>query len=278
MSTGAAWGVFKAASIFAFIDIIAVFFNKANIFFLQKFTGVDGVAVYGATYIFIDSVSVLGSEQLLGWVIFPLLAGIWITKRERARALVRTNALWLMVIAFPLMFFFHVGSPLIIGLVYSDEYLDSIWMQQYLVWTILLSFEVNLFRYVMMVAGAIRILLGFTIAAAIVNLALNFFLVPAYGLAGGCLVIILTKLFMTVATFLYCQIRFNIFRTADFLFPAIMAGGGTALYFILRPWLTDYPAGVITLIVYILTLWRTGPRGIGRIKANNNGPGSQGAI
>jgi len=131
------------------------------------------VAFYSATWNIVDPVSTLASEQLLGWVIFPLLASLWWANKEQATRLVRGNAKWLVILAFPIMFFLHVESELLIGLIYKAEYADAAWMQKYLVWTILLSFENNLFAYVIMVAGGANSLLLFTIIATLFNVALT---------------------------------------------------------------------------------------------------------
>ncbi len=265
----AVWLMFKAASVFAFIEILGIVYNKTNIFFLERVTGVKGVAYYSATWNVVDPVSILASEQLLGWVIFPLLAKIWWSDREQAGPIVRRTAQWLMALAFPAMFFLYAGSDFIIGLVYPEEYKDAIWMQQYLVWTILLSFESNLFAYVMMVAGAARLLLLFAVIGTALNLIFNVTLVEPFGLAGGCLVIIFTKLVMTVLTFLYCQLRFRMFKSTDFLFPVVSAGACFGLYLLLDAVLIRWASMVIVSAVYFLTLRYVGMKVMGRIPSRS---------
>ena len=250
------WTVFRAALVFALIEILGIIYNKTNIFFLEEATGVKGVAFYSATWNLVDPVSTLASEQLLGWVVFPLLATLWWENRSRVNTLVRSNARLLMAVALPIMFFLHAESGMLIGLVYPAEYKDAVWMQQYLVWTILLSFENNLFAYVMMVAGAAKVLLSFAAVATVLNLIFNAVLVPSQGLAGGCLVIILTKLVMTLLTFAYCQVRFRFFKAADFVLPVVMGAGGYCLFLILRPLITLHPAVAVTLALYSLVVWR----------------------
>jgi O-antigen/teichoic acid export membrane protein len=260
----AVWRVFRVALIFALIEILGIVYNKTNIFFLEAATGVEGVAYYSATWnLFVDPVSTLVSEQLLGWVVFPFLATLWWNNRDRAGSLVRDNARWLMAIALPIMFFLHSESALLIGIAYKPEYKDAIWMQQYLVWTILLSFENNLFAYVMMVAGAAKILLAFQMCATVLNLVFNAALVKPFGLAGGCLVIIFTKLAMTTFTFCYCQIRFRFFKLGDFVFPIVLGAACYGMFLCAEPIITLHPAVGLTLAVYLLALWKLGPRFLG---------------
>lgn len=266
------WLVFKAAGIFALIEILGIIYNKTNIFFLESQAGVKGLAYYSATWNLVDPVSILASQQLLGWVIFPLLAALWTTDLKRATFLVRSNALWLMAVALPIMFILAAESELIIGLVYPDEYRDAVWMQKYLVWTILLSFENNLFNYVMMVAGAARVLFIFAAMTTCLNLAYNFMLVEPLGLAGGCLVIILTKATMTLATFLYCQTRFKLFKLEDMVFPIVSAGLSLGVFWGLDQVIGRHAAVAGTLLVYAVLIKQFGVRFYGASPKKKTAP------
>ncbi len=257
------WYVFKAASVFALIEILGIVYNKTNVFFIESYTGVNGVAYYSATFNIIDEISVLASEQFLGWVIFPLLAAFWTKDRGRSGRLVKATSLWLFAFGLPIMFFMYAESPLIIGLVYPSEYKDAIWMQQYLVWTIVLSFENNLFAYLMMVAGKVNVLLVFSIFTTAANVALNVAMVPSSGLLGGCLVIIFTKLLMTILTFYYCRVNFHFVTEKEFLFPLILGVLCFSCYVLLEPLVSVHVAVAITLGLYFCALRMFGRRFLG---------------
>jgi O-antigen/teichoic acid export membrane protein len=260
----ATWQILKVAVVFASIDILGTIYNKTNIFFLENATGVKSVAYYSATWNLVDPVSVLASEQLLGWVVFPLLSALWWKNRPSVGPLVQRNAQWLMALALPVMFFLAAESDLLIGFIYPPEYKDAAWMQKYLVWTILLSFENNLFAYVMMVAGAARVLLAFAALVTVLNLLYNYLLVNSYGLLGGCLVIILTKLSMTCLTVLYCQLKFRFLKATDFRFPVGLAVLSMALFFLIEPLTGLHTAVGATLGFYFVILWQLGVRFLGR--------------
>jgi O-antigen/teichoic acid export membrane protein len=258
--------LFKYASIFAFIQILGVFLNKTNVFFLERYSGVQGVAYYSAGFLTVDGVSVLASEQLLSWVIFPLLSALWWKNREEVGPLVRNASVWLLAISLPIIFFLYNESHMIIGLMYPPEYKDAIWIQQVLAPSILFSFENNLFCFVMMVAGSAKLLLVFSIIGAIVNIILNITLTPAYGLLGACLVIVLSKFTMMVQTSVYCQWRLRLFNLKDFAFPVFLAAVGFLLFLLLKPLTSIHIATIVPLIVYFLALWRIGPKVMGQFQ------------
>ena len=259
------WLMFQASTVFALIQILGVVYNKTNIFFLEKWTGVQGVATYSAAWNLVDPVSVLASEQLLGWVIFPVLSTLWWKKREEMAPLVRTTSMWLLVLAVPIMFTIGVESDFLIAHIYPPTYSDAAWMQKYLVATILLSFQSNLFAYVMMVARAQRVLLAFAFIATMLNLAMNLWLVPAHGLLGGCLVIVGTKAVMAVCSAIYCQYKFRLFHLTDFLFPALYI----VVYLLFYAGLAEIMPGTVAVIpatlLYILAVWRYGRKSLGRL-------------
>jgi O-antigen/teichoic acid export membrane protein len=255
---GAVFSFFKLAIVFAMIENLGNLYNKTNIFFLESVVGVEGVASYSATWNVVDPVAKLASEQFLGWVIFPVLSIIWWKDRERVGSLVRTNALWLLAIAFPVMFVLHAESDFLIGLIYPDQLRDAVSMQKVLVWTIPFTFEGNLFSYVMMTAGAARRLLFFAVITAILNILYNIVLVHRLGLTGGCLVIVLTKLTMTILTLCYCQMRFRFFRLGDLAFPLCVAGMCFVLFLLLTAMIPHQLSVLVSLLFYGFILWRFG--------------------
>jgi O-antigen/teichoic acid export membrane protein len=257
--------VVRAATVFALIEILGILYNRVNIFFLEDVVGVTRMGFYTAAFTVVDSVSLLGSEQLLGWVIFPVLAALWWKNRKNVTPLVRSTAQWLLVLSYPPMFCLYIWSDLIIGTVLPGEFRPAAWMTRYLIWTIVLSFECNLFCYVMMVTGAAKMLLVFTAVTTALCFLFNMALVYPYGLLGACLVIILTKLTMTILTFVYCQLRFRFLRIVDFLFPGLLAAACLGLFFLLEPHMFVQRAVLITFIFYCLVLWRFGRRFMGRM-------------
>jgi len=191
------------------VQVLGTLYNKSNIFFLERAGGASAVAVYGATWTLVDAISLLGSEQLLAAVVFPVLSVAWTRHRAGALCLVATQARWLLAFSLLAVFVLDQERATILGLLYPDSYADAVWMQRVLVWSIPLSLLGNLGASLMVAAGAAPALLGLAVATTAVNMALNSLLVGNLGLLGACLVIVLTKLTMTLGTGYYCQVRYR---------------------------------------------------------------------
>jgi len=264
------WEMFRYSSVFALIEILGVVYNKTNILFMESATGITGVAYYSAANSLVEGICILTSEQLLGGVAFPVLSGLWWTSRSEVGPLVRRTAQWLLVVAFPIMHFFYVESDFLIGLIYPAEYKDSVWMLRYLIWTIPLSFQNNLFSYVMMVVGAAKVLLVFAVITTALNLLYNLLLVNSFGLAGGCLVLVLTKLTTVILTFGYIQLTFGFSKALDLAVPLLLSAGSLLFFSALQPLLGNHAAGTLTFALYVLAVWKVGLPFLGRF------PGQEG--
>jgi O-antigen/teichoic acid export membrane protein len=196
----------------------------------------------------------LGSEQLLACVVFPALALAWREDRARALALVRRQVVTLFLLGCLAAFVLRQEAPLILGLLYPASYAPAAALQEILAPTVILSLVANLFASLMIVAGALRLLLALSALTALASLALCAWLVPAFGLAGACWAIVLTKLTMTVATGAVCQRRFRLVQEGGwpvvFVPVALAAASWAALERFLPPHL-----GVAIAILAGLGWW-----------------------
>ena len=258
--------ILAAATALAAADLLGMAYNKANVFFLQAAAGTRGVGLYSATWNIVDAVPVLVSQQFLGWVVFPVLAVLWARHPERALALVRTCAGWLLVAAAGLAFLLYQESDLMVGLLYPDSYAEAASLQKRLVWAIPLSFEHNLFVSLMIVAGALRPVVAVAATATVVNLILNLTLVGPGGLEGACQVIVFTKLVAASFTAAYCQRRFRLFGWREVAFLSLLCVCACGLFLLLDSALPHHASVVTMLAAGGLALWLFGRRWLGSLR------------
>lgn len=228
------WTVSRASMDLTLMAIATVLYNRANIFFLQRFGGADGIAQYSATWQIVDWISCLVSSLLLRRVLFPLFSGLWEESRERFVRLARNSVSWLLMAAFPIMFILFVESDRIIPLIYGPGYSSAVWMQKILVVTILTGFVHNLAADIMISMGRERLLLIFYVTGLLFNLFFCATLIPGAPLMGTVLAIVLTKALVAVMTVGYCQFRLRMV-TGQFLLQLCLAiSTGQGFYFLLR--------------------------------------------
>jgi O-antigen/teichoic acid export membrane protein len=216
--------------VFALMEVTAITYNRANIFFLQRYAGAEGVAQYSATWLMVEGVSSLVSTLLLQSVMFPLFVRLWEVDRSRISRLAQDTARWLLAAALPVMFILFMESDRLITLIYGAHYQEAVWLQKYLVVTVVAAFLHNLAALLMVSMRRERLLLVFYLAGLIVNLLWCSLAMPVRPLLGAALAMVLTKGVVALMTVSYIQRRLGLITGRSFLQLAAAALGGVSCY------------------------------------------------
>ncbi|MFZ5451838.1 MAG: lipopolysaccharide biosynthesis protein [Thermodesulfobacteriota bacterium] len=249
------WSITQRGLVFALMEIAAITYNKANLFFLQRYGGIAGVAQYSATNTMVDGLSGVVSNLLLQSVLFPLFVKLWDTDKAQVSRLAQNTARWLLAAALALMFFLAVESDRLIPLVYGPNYQDAIWLQKILVANIICGFLHNLAALLMVSMRRERLLLVFFLSGLAINLAACSLLVPAFTLLGAALAIIITKVAVALLTISYCQRQLRLIPREPFIHLAGASLLGLAAYFLTRPFLIRGFAEFLALAPLLLLAW-----------------------
>jgi len=249
------WRIAQRGLVFALIEIVAVIYNKANIFFLQRYGGADGVAQYGVTSQTLESISGIVANLLLQSVLFPLFVQLWQVDKSQVSRLAQNTARWLLAAGLPLMFVLAVESDRIIILVYGPHYQDAIWLQKFLVITVLCGFLHNLAALLMISMRRQRLLLVYYLIGLGVNLLSCRLLIPAMPLLGAALAIIMTKVAVASLTVSYCQRQLRLIPREPFIHLAGAAAAGLLAYFLTRHLLPRELAEALALAPILTLAW-----------------------
>jgi len=217
----------KESMVFTFMAMATICYNKANIFFLQRYAGADSVAQYSVTWQLVDGISCLVSTLLLKNILFPIFAMLWTTDRNAFSQMAKNAARWLLIVSLPILFILCIESDRLIMWIYGSGYSQAIWMQKWLALTVTFGFVHNLAAYLMVAMKKERLLLAFYIGGLALNLVCCALIIPAAPLLGTVLAIVLTKGVVAVLTVSYCQIKLAFFtrRTLFGLAAATLSGG-----------------------------------------------------
>jgi len=249
----------QSGMLFALIEVTAVFYNKANLFFLQRYGGSQGVAQYSVTWQMVDGFSCLASNLLLQSVLFPLFVKLWEVDRGAVSRLAQDTARWLLLTALALMFVLAVESDRLITLIYGPQYPEAVWMQKYLVVTIVFAFLHNLAAFLMISMRLERLLLVFYLAGLVLNLLWCALVIPVTPLWGASWAMIVTKGGVALLTVSYIQKRLRLMPFWSFLLLVLAALGGLALYFLAKPYLPREGAEFLALLPLLglaVSWWR----------------------
>ena len=241
--------------IFALMEVSAITYNKANLFFLQRYAGADGVAQYSVTWQMVDGFSGLVSNLLLQSVLFPLFVQLWEVDRTQVSRLAQNTARWLMAAAAVLMFVLFIESDRLIGLIYGPHYHQAIWLQKYLVPTVACAFLHNLAAFLMMSMRQERLLLIFYVGGLAFNLLWCSLIMPLKPLMGAALAMVLTKGLVAAMTISYCQRSLALIplKSLSQLAAAVLVGA--CLYFLSLSHLPREAAETLALTPTLALAW-----------------------
>jgi O-antigen/teichoic acid export membrane protein len=253
---GIIWKTWRGSIVYTLIAVAAILYNKINIFFLQRFAGAEGVAQYSATWHIVDGVSCLVSVVLLRKVLFPLFLKLAATDPDEFHVLARNSARWLFALAVPVMFILFIESDRLIPLIYGAGFADAVWMQRYLVITILFAFLHNVAVYAMISVHRQKLLLCFFVLGLLFNLAMCLAIIPRAPLGGPALVFVLYKGALAAMTVTYCQRHLDLLpgRHLRALAAAMLAG--CVLYFAGRAWISREAAEILAVLPTLFLVWR----------------------
>ena len=110
------WPILQRGLVFVLLQLAANTYNKANLFFLQRYAGAQVVGQYSATWQIVDGISALVSTVLLQSVLYPLFVRLWEVDKAQVSRLARKATRWLLAIAWPLTFLLYIESDRLIPL------------------------------------------------------------------------------------------------------------------------------------------------------------------
>ncbi|MGA7576835.1 MAG: oligosaccharide flippase family protein [Desulfobaccales bacterium] len=226
------WPTLRLGGIFALIQLTPSIYNKANIFFLQRYAGADAVAQYSVSWGLVEAVGTLVSALLLQAILYPLFVQLWKTNRDELPRLAQNTARWLLTAALVVIFVLFIESDRLIPLIFGPRYPDAVWLQKILVFTVAFAFLHNLAAYLMISMQLERQLLAFYLIGLAINLTWCSLVIPLTPLLGTALAMVVTKGGVAALTVGFCQWRLGLIPPKPSLRLALTALAGGLLYLI----------------------------------------------
>jgi len=252
----AVWATWQGTLPFTLMALAAILYNKLNIFFLQRLGGAQAVAQYSATWQLVDGISVLASGLLLGKVLFPVFAKLWVQDQAAFARRARTHAAQLAALALPVMFVLATGSEQIIGLLYGGQYAEAARVQPLLCLCVFFAFLHNLAYYLLLCMGRQMLVFWFFLAGLAVNAALCLLFMPTAPLDGAVWAIVGTKGFVALLTVGACQRSLGLLTRRSVALLLLSAAGAAALTWAGREAGFVLAGELLALALLLFHLWQ----------------------
>jgi O-antigen/teichoic acid export membrane protein len=241
----------KLAPTFVLITVFASLYWRIDIVMLSKLQPISEVGYYSAAYRVFDLAMVVPYSLCLA--LYPNVAAAVESDNGMLAVLGRSTIRYLVALTLPAAICMSVFSGPILQLLYGPGFADAIPTLSVLMWTLVFYGVVRYHAYVLVAANCQRVDLWLNIVMSMVNIALNFVLIPRYSHLGAALATLVSILAYGVIQYWYLRTRLPGFA-APLSIPAIVPIASLTVGIMVWSIKGMHPALVIALAIAVYGL------------------------
>ncbi len=253
---GVFWKDFlKESSPLAATALITFAYFKLDTIILSVLQSNSDVGIYNVAYKIMENL--IFFPAMLAGLILPLLSRTLTTNRELFEDIVDKTFKVFLLIVFPLVVGVWVLAPEIIAIVSGTGFEESVRVLRILVFALGCIFFGHYFTMLLVVGNAQKKLMKALIFAAIVNISLNFLLIPQYSYMAAAFVSLITEclVVLLIGTLAFREIHFRpSFKPLPRIFFATLLMALAMYYFDRYSFII---AGLSGAVMYLFGLWLT---------------------
>jgi len=171
---------------FAVLGILAVIQMKADYFLISKMLGAEQLGLYAAAFKIFENIIMMG--MAVNAALYPSVSALFGESRERLRRVYERMQKFFVIVAIPVAIFIFVFAHEIISLMYGQQYLDSVSVLIIFSLCFAILFPTIPMRLVINNSELLMKTLPYSVVMTILNIGLNLFVIPRYGIIGAAVV------------------------------------------------------------------------------------------
>ena len=192
----------KQGFLFTILMAANVIYSKIDIIMIEKMIGSVEVGYYsGATKFIYPFMFISGAFMT---AVFPKLAK-HSEEKDKFRNIQNTAVYYLGGIGVFLSILLYLGADIIFQLFFGDKYDNSIPIFKILVWFLAIVFIYGPISNSLVAKNRIKFLVYLNLFMIILNVVLNFILIPNYGARGAAMTTIVCEIMILLSTILYSK-------------------------------------------------------------------------
>lgn len=212
---------------FALIGVVGIIYFRADTVILSRLQGESATGLYGASFRIFDLLLVIPS--LVSGTIYPVMSRFHAMAADLNRIIYEKYFQYMLFLGLPMALGVTFLSKEIMALVFGEAFIPSAHALSVLTWTLFLIFLNSPPGALLNSTGRQWSVLGLTIVAALLNIVLDFLLIPSYSLNGAAYATVLPRIivflsFQFLVSKYYFRIRLGQYTPKLIVASAIMAG------------------------------------------------------
>ncbi len=188
-----------------FTGLVGTILYRIDSFLLGYFMGVTNVGIYNAATPLIGLMALI--PAMFAQLFFPLITKEFAKKNYGViKELSKQVGKWILILTFPLFFIMIAFPTTLITLFFGESYLAASSVLRILAVGGFVSSLIYLSNDLISMMGKSKLILINIVGAAIINVLLNFILIPKYGLNGAAIATSIVATLLSIA--LLCEVKY----------------------------------------------------------------------
>ncbi len=224
--------LFKEGLPIGLASLFFLIYDKVDRVMLSKMMDFKAVGGYSAAAVLIQPIiSIIWVPYVNA--IFPVMSRFYKSNIEKFNWLCRKTVSFILAVTFPVVIGGTILGDRIIFFLYKG-YENSIVVFQILLWSITFMVLSAFFYRVLMVLGKQKLFLAISFLGVVINISLNFLLIPKYGYIGASVATVVTQLTLVLVYLQVVYKDFQIFEWGKILRIIIACGLMAVLIYLFR--------------------------------------------
>lgn len=153
--------------------------------FLFSIVGISSLGLYSATVTIVEAFLFIPTALLT--VMLPVLSVLFVESEQKHRKSVEISGKYLLLFSLPTALFITFYADQVLIFLFGESFSAASSVLKILIWSLPLNFMLILLRHVLISVKKQKIILFGSAFGALVNVPLNFILIPKYGASGAAL-------------------------------------------------------------------------------------------
>jgi O-antigen/teichoic acid export membrane protein len=194
------WKGFLAQSIpLGIASVVGFAYFKADTILLSFLQTSAAVGIYNVAYKVIENL--IFFPAMVAGLVLPLLSRFVFTERDRFDLIANKTFKVFLVLVVPLVIGVFFLAPQIVNIIGGAGFPESAAVLRILIFALAFIFFGQFFNTILVVSNLQSKLMQALIAAAVINISLNFFLIPRYSYIGASFTSVLTEMIVVAFSF-----------------------------------------------------------------------------
>jgi len=193
--------LFKEALPLALTVVIWIIYYRIDVVMLSMMQGDAPVGIYSAAYKLSEPLSLIPSALMVS--LFPIMSASFKTSEERLIKSYKLAIRYLLIIMLPIAVGTTIIADKIIFLIYRAEFVGSATALQILIWALVFTSASSVLTNLLVSIGKQKLYTASMAICAVVNVTLNFILIPTLSYNGAAIATVATNIVFFLSNFFF---------------------------------------------------------------------------